>query len=283
MRGGRAPLAAPGWGETALAGVYSCHQVATQADFKAMVLESVRRSAAEGRSPRRGEVLLIGQAASHGLIRLRIPRRYRLFDTWMVRGFIKQKSLEQLGIVVAKDVLEGQPDQFVLSLVNRGDPEVEAGSLDPKVERLSQIARQEWLGIRPPMLSLLGRPWPIALLVVALALDLVLGLERIGLVLAGYYIWFPIIPPISSEVLYVAYLVLVAVTAFALWGRLKAGYSLALTVAAVQLIRSIVVTIASTQSASIESIAWYLLGAWLFPAVILISLGLVYWEGRKRA
>jgi hypothetical protein len=201
----------------------------------------------------------------------------------MVRGFIKQKSLEQLGIVVAEDVREGQPDRFVLSLVKRGDPEVEAGSLDPKVERLSQIARQEWLGIRPPMLSLWGRPWPIALLVVALALDLVLGLERIGLVLAGYYIWFPIIPPISSEVLYVAYLVLVAVTAFALWGRLKAGYGLALTVAAVQLIRSIVVTIASTQSASIESIAWYLLGAWLFPAVILISLGLVYWEGRKRA
>jgi hypothetical protein len=206
-----------------------------------------------------------------------------MIDAFMVRGFIKQKSLERLGILVADDVGEGRPEQFLLSLVKRGDPDVEVGSLDPKVERLSQVARQEWLGIRPPMISLFGRPWPIALLVVALALDLVLGLERIGLVLAGYYIWFPTIPPISAEVLYVAYLVLVAVTAFALWGRLKVGYGLALTVAAVQLIRSIVVTIASTQSANIESIAWYLLGAWLFPAVILISLGLVYWEGRKRA
>jgi hypothetical protein len=54
-------------------------------------------------------------------------------------------------------------------------------------------------------------------------------------------------------------------------------------VAAVQLIRSIVVTVASAKSATLESAAWYLLSAWLLPALILICLGIVYWEGRKSA
>lgn len=77
--------------------------MATAPDFKAMVMESVRRSSAEGRLPRRGEALLIGHAASGGLIRLRVPRVYRWFDALMVRGFIKQKALDGLGILIGDD------------------------------------------------------------------------------------------------------------------------------------------------------------------------------------
>ena len=228
--------------------VYALDHVATSGDFKAMVLESVNRSAAEGRSLRRGEVLLIGQAAFGGLIRLRIPRRYRLFDALMVRGFIKQKGLERLGILVADDLEEGQP-RFLLALVNRDDALVQGGSADPNLVRLSRAATQEWLGIRPPMTTVLGLPWPIALMVVVLVLDLGLGLERMAF---GKYSWLPMIPSLSAEVIYFVYLVLVAMTAVVLWRRMKFGYGLALTVAAVQLVRSIALTVESAQSATID-------------------------------
>ena len=72
-------------------------------------------------------------------------------------------------------------------------------------------------------------------------------------------------------------------TAVVLWRRMKFGYGLALTVAAVQLIRSIALTVESAQSATIDSLASYLIGAWVFPAFLLISVGIMYWERRKRA
>jgi hypothetical protein len=246
-----------------------------------MVLESVGRSVANGRPLLRGEVLLIGQVASGGLIRMRIPRLYRLFDALMVRGFIKQKALERLGIVIGGDSEEGNPKRILVALVSRADPVVERDTADRNLARLARAATEEWSGLRRPMLSVYGRPWPIALMIVVLVLDLVLGLERMGWVVAGYYSWLPMISPPSAELLYAMYLVLLATTAFALWRQMRFGYGLALTLAVVQLVRSIVLTIVSAQSATVESLVLYLAGAWLFPAFILLSLGMLYWERRQ--
>src|SRR5260370_36195221 len=113
-------------------------------DFKAMVMESVRRSAAEGRLPARGEALLIGQADAGGLIKVRISRRYRWFDAYMVRGLIQLKALDRLGILIGDDFDKNMPGRGLLALVDREGIVDEGAGADPRLARLAHAARGAW-------------------------------------------------------------------------------------------------------------------------------------------
>jgi hypothetical protein len=257
--------------------------MATAPDFKAMVMESVRRSSADGRLPRRGEALLIGQAASGGLIRLRVPRVYRWFDALVVRGFIKQKALDRLGILIGDDYQYGKSSRFRLAIMDRGDAKARGVSSDRDLARLARAARQEWSGIRRPMFSMLGRPWPVALLAFVLSSEVVIGLLRVRWILAGAYSWLPMISSTAASAAFAAYLVLIAATVVALWRQTRLGYVLALVLAAVQFARPIILAIPVTRAGELDHWILWLAWSWAFPAVIWLGLGMLYQERRARA
>ena len=242
----------------------------TPSDFKAIVLDSLNRRGKAG-MPRSGEVLLLGQDGDGLVIRLRIPRRYRWFDELMVRGFTKQKAIERLAIVIG-----GDTGQFLLTLVDRTSPAAPAGAADERLARLAGAAKLEWAGVHAPMRALFGRPWTLTLLVVVFALDIVLGLVRMRLVFAGDYSWLPIVSTQAAAIVYAAYLVVSAVTVATLWRQMVLGFALALTLAAVQLFRSVILLIPEVQSMTVDRLASYLIFALLFPAVVVICLGLLY-------
>jgi hypothetical protein len=263
-------------------GLLSCFRVGTAPDFKAMVMESIKRSVAEGRQPRRGEALLIGQAASGGLIRLKIPRRYRLFDTLMVRAFVKRKEVDRLGIVVGDDSPERNSKRFGVALIDRADVEIRAGSLDPRIAKLARAAQQGWSGIRPPMRSVIGRPWPIAYLTLVLLVELALGLRNASRILAGDFAWLPVIPEPDASAAYAVYLVVVVVTLVALWRQTKLGYVLALCLAGLQVVRPIAVVISEAQTVESSQLVVWLAWSLLLPACLVLGLGLLYQERRLR-
>jgi hypothetical protein len=248
-----------------------------------MVMESIKRAVTEGRQPRRGEALLIGQAASGRLIRLRIPRPYRLFDALMVRAFVKRKKVGRLGIIVRDDSQEAEAKPFVMVLLNRADVQIQGGNLDPRLVRLARAAQEGWAGNGRPMRLVLGRPWPIVYLTLVLLVELFLGLLNARQILAGDFAWIPVIPEPAASAAYAAYLVVVVVTLVALWSQTTLGYTLALCLAFLQVARPIAVVISVLQQVEPIQLAVWLAWSWLFPVCLFLGLGLLYQERRKRA
>ena len=75
-------------------------------------------------------------------IRMRISRWYRWVDSLAVRGFIQHRALERLGILVGDDFQEGKPKRFLVALVDRANVDIQAGSADRQLLRLSRAARR---------------------------------------------------------------------------------------------------------------------------------------------
>lgn len=87
------------------------------ADFKTSVLASLDRLGNyRVRSSR--EALLIGQTATGGWKRLRLPARYGWFEGLMVRAFIKQTHIGRLAILIADDFDHGRPRRLRLECVD---------------------------------------------------------------------------------------------------------------------------------------------------------------------
>jgi hypothetical protein len=246
-------------------------------------MESARRAFAEGRLPSRGEVVLIGQAGSGVLIRLRISRRYRLFDSLMVRGFIKQKALDRLALLISDDFQPGKAERGLLAVVDRVDLEDPVTSSDPRLARLVRAARQEWAGIRRPMLSIRGRPWPVALLAFVLSSEIVIDLLRVRWIVAGSYSWLPMIPSTAASAAFAAYVVLIAATVVELWRQTRLGYVLALVLAGVQFARPIILLIPFARAGELNQWLFWLAWSWALPAFIWLGLGMLYQERRARS
>jgi hypothetical protein len=274
------------------------------ADFKTSVLASLDRLG-NVRVLGSREALLIGQTATGGWKRLRLPARYSWFEALMVRAFIKQTRIGRLAILIADDFDHGRPRRLRLECVDPArtqDEMLEAplvampgNSIQPglwalrsessvgRLAKLAHAARAEWSRApAPPMRLLLGRPWLLTLLVFALSLGLVLHLLRIRWIVAGYYSWLPIVPSAAVNVMYAADLLLIAATVVGLWLQSRVGYILALTLALVEFLRPIAVVIPEAASMTTTGVARYLGAQWLTSAFICVALGTIYFERRTR-
>jgi hypothetical protein len=271
-------------------------------DFKTSVLASLDRLG-NFRVLGSREALLIGQTKTGAWKRLRLPARYSWFEALMVRAFIKQTGIGRLAILIADDFDHGRPRRLRLECVDparKQDELLEAplvampgNSIQPglwslksessggRLAKLAHAARTEWSGVEPPMRRLLGRPWLLTILVLEMSLQLATDFLRIGRLVGGTYNWLPIIPLSAGDVAYAAYMVLFGAAVVALWRQTRLGYLLALTVTAVQIARPIALVVPVARSMTVDGVAKYLGFSWVFPAAILIMLGLVYME-RKR-
>jgi hypothetical protein len=274
------------------------------ADFKTSVLASLDRLG-NVRALGSREALLLGQTASGGWKRLRLPARYSWFESLMVRAFIKQTRIGRLAILIADDFDHGRPRRLRLECVDparAGDEILEAplvgmpgNNMQPglwalrtndvggRLAKLARAARSEWSGApAAPMRKLLGRPWLLTLLVFALSLGLVEHLLRIRWIVAGDYSWMPIAPPAAANVMYAADVVLIAATLVGLWRQSRLGYVLALTLAAVEFLRPIALVIPVAASMTTTGVARYLGVSWLTSALIWVAVGTIYFEKRAR-
>ena len=232
-------------------------------EFKATVVDFIERQDRD-RLPRLHEVVLIGRDAQ-GWKRARIKRPYTWVAPLMVRAFTRRWASENVAVILPGDA----PREFRVGFAARGEDGDPGEIADRRLGRLVAAARREWSRKSEPLLTISGMPWPIALLVLALFLDLLLGAYRFPWTLAGGYRWLPLFPDPISAGLYVAYLLLVVATIHQLWRQTRAGYVLALVLAAVQLARF------ATFLGSGVSPLW-VVEALLFPATIASCLFIVW-------
>ncbi len=179
---------------------------------------------------------------------------------WVIKAYIRTKKIDRVALVVPEDFVDGRPHLIQVACLDRGtkqDETLEApilamdgndvrlgswtllrGKGGQDLERLARAARQELFG-QGGLLRVLGRPWPVALLVFVLALELVENLLRLRWVLAGYVSWLPNVAYEVDLVLYSLYAVLIASAAVALWRQSRWAFRLAILLAAVQVARTI--------------------------------------------
>jgi hypothetical protein len=277
--------------------------MATTADFKTSALAALDRLGNLHVLGSR-EALLLGQTATGSWKRLRLPAHYSWIEGGMVRGFVRHFGVDRLAILVTGDFEKGKPRRLQLLCMDRAHPQDETleaslvampgNRMEPglwalrsagaagRLAKLAHAARTEWSGVRPTLGVILGRPWPLAVLVLELSLVLAADLLRIRWVVAGNYDWLPMIPLAAADVAYALYLVLIGATVVSLWRQTKLGIILALCLAAVQFVRPIALVIPVAQSMSVRDIALYVGYAWIYPAAIVIMLGLLSIE-RKRS
>jgi hypothetical protein len=277
--------------------------MATTADFKTSALAALDRLGNLHVLGSR-EALLLGQTATGSWKRLRLPAHYSWIEGGMVRGFVRHFGVDRLAILVTGDFEKGKPRRLQLLCMDRAHPQDETleaslvampgNRMEPglwalrsagaagRLAKLAHAARREWSGVRPTLGVILGRPWPLAVLVLELSLVLAADLLRIRWVVAGNYDWLPMIPLAAADVAYALYLVLIGATVVSLWRQTKLGIILALCLAAVQFVRPIALVIPVAQSMSVRDIALYVGYAWIYPAAIVIMLGLLSIE-RKRS
>jgi hypothetical protein len=277
--------------------------MATTADFKTSALAALDRLGNLHVLGSR-EALLLGQTATGSWKRLRLPAHYSWIEGGMVRGFVRHFGVDRLAILVTGDFEKGKPRRLQLLCMDRAHPQDETleaslvampgNRMEPglwalrsagaagRLAKLAHAARTEWSGVRPTLGVILGRPWPLAVLVLELSLVLAADLLRIRWVVAGNYDWLPMIPLAAADVAYALYLVLIGATVVSLWRQTRLGIILALCLAAVQFVRPIALVIPVAQSMSVRDIALYVGYAWIYPAAIVIMLGLLSIE-RKRS
>jgi hypothetical protein len=276
--------------------------MATTADFKASALAALDRLG-NVRALGSREALLLGQTATGSWKRMRLPARYSWFEGGMVRSFVRHFGIDRLAILVTDDFEKGRPRRLRLLCMDRARAQDETlesslvampgNQTEPglwalssagaggRLAKLAHAARMEWSGKRAQMGLLLGRPWPLAVLVLELSGVLVVDLLRIRWVVAGTYDWLPIIPPAAADVAYAIYLVLIGATIVTVWRQTRLGYILALCLAAAQVVRPIALVIPVAQSMTVRNFVVYLGYAWIYPAAIVAMLGLLYLEKKR--
>lgn len=254
--------------------------MATNAEFANVVATSLARGG-QSAQPRAGEIVLAGEADST-LVRMRIPRRYRPFEPMLTRSFIRRKRVTRLAIVTPgpETTVAGQ-SKFVVRALDRDVPPPPDGGSDSREGRVAAAAWREWHHEPEPLFKIAGRPWPVVLLVAAFGLDLMVGVQRFALELAGRYTWLPGVAATASTVLHVLYIALLVATMHQLWNRTRAGYVLATVLAASQVLRAAVLVPGEAAVVSPAGLGWWLVGALLFPALIAICFLLLY-QARPR-
>jgi hypothetical protein len=272
------------------------------ADFKTSVLASLDRLG-NVRVLGSREALLIGQTATGGWKRLRLPARYSWFEGLMVRAFIKQTRIGRLAILIAEDFDHGRPRRLRLECVDPArtqDEILEAplvampgNSVQPglwalrsesaggRLAKLAHAARTEWSAVEPPTPLWFGRPWLLAILVLELSIQLATDLLWIRRLVAGTFNWFPIVSLGAADVAYAVYTLLLGAAIVGLWRQTRLGSLLALAVAAVQIARPIALVIPVARLMTVDGVARYLGFSWVFPAATLIMLGIVYLDRRR--
>lgn len=232
------------------------------------------------RLPRHGEVLLLGQTKTGQLVRLRIPRYLGWFDALIARGFVRDRQIDRLAVILPEGDPHGRYQSLRVGLTDRDDTEEPALS-NGRTTKLVRAVRSEWSGEPLWLMLVAGKPWPITLLAVALFLHLVVGTERLAWTLAGFYQWIPLLPAGLSAILHVGYLVLVAVTIQQLWRQRRTGYVLGIVLAAVEVARVAALAGLEHRLVQTEQFAEWLVEALLFPALIA-SCFVVLYQARSR-
>jgi hypothetical protein len=276
--------------------------MATTPDFKTSALATLDRLG-NVRVLGRRDALLLGQTATGSWKRLRLPARYSWLERGTVRGFVRHFGIDRLAILVSDDFANGRPRRLRLLCLDRANPKDETleaslvampgNRMEPglwaltsagaggRLAKLAHAARTEWSGVRPTFGVIMGRPWPLAVLVLELSLLLAADLLRIRWVVAGTYHWLPIIPLAAADVAFALYLVLIGATAVSLWRQTRLAYILALCLAAVQFARPIALVIPVGGSMTVSGVATYLAYSWIYPAAIVIMLGLLTFEKKR--
>jgi hypothetical protein len=240
--------------------------------------------------------LAIGQTISGEWVRMYVSPRWHPLARSLLKTYIRQKKIDRLALVVPGDFVDGRPRLVQVACMERAtnqDETIEArvramdanqvqlgtwtlvrGGGGHDLERLAGAARQELFG-SGGLMRVLGRPWPIALIVIVLALELIENALRLRWVVAGYVSWLPSVPYIADVVLNSLYMLLIAATAVELWRQSRWAFRLALLLAALQFARTVLLVAATAQQATPGQLAFGLLGGLLFPAVIVINLTIV--------
>jgi len=229
--------------------------------------------------PKKGETLLIG--ATNDGVWTRTIVSHRLTAPLMVRGLITLKKLDRMAIVIPGD----SSREFRVAFADResaGDP---AGVSDRRLARLVGAAAYEWKHPRAlpgPMRQWFGRPYPIVVLVIVLGTELGFDLLRIPRLLSGGYSWIPDIPRTAAGVIFAAYLLLILATIVALWRQAATGFALAGLLSAVQAAWSLAYYLPLVPTYGRETIVFFIVWSWSFPAMIWLMLGLLYLERLRR-
>lgn len=252
--------------------------MSTSDDFRAAVNVSLRHGSL-ARLPRRGEVLLLGQTKTGQLVRLRIPRYLGWFDALIARGFVRDRKIDRLAVIVPEGDPDGRYQSLRVGLTDRDDTE-EPGLSNSRTLKLVRAVRSEWSGEPPRLMLVAGKPWPITLLALALFLDLVLGAERLAWTLAGFYQWISLLPAGLSAILQIGYLVLVAVTIQQLWRQGRTGYVLVIVLVAVRVARTAVLAGLEHRLVPTDQFAVWLMEALLLPALVAMCLVVLH-QGRS--
>jgi hypothetical protein len=119
-------------------------------------------------------------------------------------------------------------------------------------------------------------------LLVAPIAELAVAPFRVRQILRDPDTWLPAIPAGPTFALYVAYLALAAATVVMVWRRPGVGYRLALTLSGVQVAQSLALYLPLVPSSGFGSVAFYIALSWSRPALIWLSLFLLYIERVRR-
>jgi len=270
-------------------------------DFRTILIAAVYHLGHEIAAPAGGEAVLIAQTVRGTWVRTRLrPYRYLPFmRALLLKGLILQMDIERLALVVPEDFENGPPRTVQVACLDRAtnqDETLEApivaldgrsrpgpwtllrGDPSQDLARLVRLARKalsqrETSGRLGSWRLMLGRPWPLTMLVLVLVLELFTGMLRLRWLLAGYG-WMPLVPHPADVALFGLYLLMIAATAGSLWLGISWAYRLALALAAVQFIRPMAVALILMPTIGAGRLAYGLLIGWLSPTLIC----LVVWQ-----
>jgi hypothetical protein len=187
----------------------------------------------------------------------------------MVRGFVREKAIARLAIVIADD--PRQPRQVRVAFADRGAVHDNASIADPRLAKLVAAAEREWSTAQKPMFKVFGRPWPLPVLVAGLSVELLsAALEAPR-------------DRLPHDALDFAEMALIALTAVMLWRQVRVGYVLAIALSAVQFVQPIVVDVPFIPSVGVGTVTVWLLLSWSYPALIWLCVGLLYRWRRRRS
>jgi hypothetical protein len=259
--------------------------VVTSADFKATVEAMVAWPGDSG-VPRPGETVLLGATAGGTWARLRIRRRYRWLGPLMVRGFVMEKNIDRLAIVVPDGNRNEAPRRFRVAFAARENGHDDPDILDRRLARLVVAARRQWSrgpqAAPKPLRMVFGRPWLIAVLLIVPTAELVIAPFKLRQVLSDPDSWLPVIPALPAITLYVAYLALAGATIVMVWRQTRVGYGLALALSAVQFVQPLALYLPLLPSIGLRTVTFYTVWSWSRPALIWLSLLLLYVERIRR-
>jgi hypothetical protein len=237
----------------------------TSAEFKTTVENYVEQQSGDS-LPGPGEVVVVGHA-DEGWKRLRIKRSDGWVAGWMVRTFIRKWKIDRVAIVLSGDA----PREFRVGFAER-DGRSDTGEItDRRLARLVGAAHKQWSQAPRPLRRIWGRPWPVAVLPVLLLVEVgpfVVWTARHGLYAS----------PVSD-----AYYAMIVATALAFWFQIRISFGLGVGLAAVQLVRTVVLFQPLIVANGFGVEAFWLAAYLCEPAVILMLLWTMHADAARHS